>query len=72
MDGIFGSVTQTRVRAFQRDNGLVVDGVIGRETWNEIVRQYGVVLSRQQIMDEQSLLTLENAESETNSKIYTE
>ena len=72
VDGIFGSVTQTRVRAFQRDNGLVVDGVIGRETWNEIVRQYGVVLSRQQIMDEQSLLTLENAESETNSKIYTE
>jgi uncharacterized protein YacL (UPF0231 family) len=49
-----------------------VDGVIGRDTWNEIVRQYGVILNRQEIMDEQSLLALENAESETNLKIYEE
>ena len=72
VDGIFGSATQTRVRNFQRDNGLMVDGIIGRNTWNEIVRQYGVILSRQQIMDEQSLLAVENAETETNTKIYTE
>ena len=72
VDGIFGSATQSRVRIFQRDNGLEVDGIIGRDTWNEIVRQYGVVLNQQGIMDEQSLLALENAETETNSKIYTE
>ncbi|MBQ9840788.1 MAG: peptidoglycan-binding protein [Erysipelotrichaceae bacterium] len=72
VDGIFGSATQSRVRAFQRDNGLEVDGIIGQDTWNEIVRQYGVILNRQEIMDEQSLLALENAETETNTKIYTE
>ncbi|MDD6467087.1 MAG: peptidoglycan-binding protein [Erysipelotrichaceae bacterium] len=71
-DGIFGQATQTRVRAFQRDNGLTVDGVIGRNTWDAIVRQYGVILNQMEIMSEQSLLAVENAETETNTKIYTE
>ena len=61
------SIIIKRVAAFED-----VDGIIGQDTWNEIVRQYGVILNRQEIMDEQSLLALENAETETNTKIYTE
>lgn len=36
-DGIFGPITQTSVRQFQRDNGLVVDGVVGRYTWEKLL-----------------------------------
>ena len=32
IDGIFGSVTQAAVRAFQEANGLMVDGIVGPET----------------------------------------
>lgn len=33
IDGIFGAQTQQAVRAFQRDYGLVQDGVVGPNTW---------------------------------------
>lgn len=33
VDGVFGSGTQTAVRAFQKRNGLDSDGVIGPKTW---------------------------------------
>ena len=33
IDGIFGSRTETAVRAFQRANGLTVDGIVGPRTW---------------------------------------
>ncbi len=33
VDGIFGSQTRQAVIAFQRDNGLVPDGVVGPATW---------------------------------------
>jgi hypothetical protein len=32
-DGIFGRKTEWAVRVFQRSQGLVVDGVVGRKTW---------------------------------------
>ncbi len=32
-DGIFGAGTEAAVRAFQRDHGLVPDGIIGPKTW---------------------------------------
>lgn len=32
-DGKFGAKTETAVKAFQRDNGLTADGIIGRNTW---------------------------------------
>lgn len=36
-DGVFGSGTEAKVRAFQQANGLVVDGVVGPKTWAAIV-----------------------------------
>ena len=33
IDGIFGAKTAQAVKNFQRDNGLVVDGIVGRATW---------------------------------------
>ena len=35
-DGIFGAATDNAVREFQRDNGLEVDGIAGRETFGEL------------------------------------
>ncbi len=40
IDGIFGRSTENVVRAFQSYYGLFVDGVVGENTWNEIVRVY--------------------------------
>lgn len=36
VDGIFGSGTQSAVKAFQRRNGLVVDGIVGPKTWGKL------------------------------------
>lgn len=32
-DGIFGSITDETVRAFQKEHGLTVDGIVGDKTW---------------------------------------
>ena len=42
-NGIFGPETDAAVRAFQRSFNLAVDGVIGRNTWNEITRVFTAV-----------------------------
>ena len=36
IDGIFGARTDTAVRQFQRENGLVVDGIVGKNTWAKL------------------------------------
>ncbi|MCL2350996.1 MAG: peptidoglycan-binding protein, partial [Firmicutes bacterium] len=36
-DGIFGSMTQNAVMAFQRDRGLAVDGIVGPITWGALL-----------------------------------
>lgn len=38
IDGIFGSGTQSCVRAFQKKHGLVVDGIVGPKTWAELLK----------------------------------
>lgn len=38
-DGDFGSKTKEAVKSFQRPRGLVVDGVIGANTWGRISQQ---------------------------------
>jgi peptidoglycan hydrolase-like protein with peptidoglycan-binding domain len=36
VDGLFGAVTETAVKAFQSRRGLVADGVVGSRTWREL------------------------------------
>ncbi|WP_280528220.1 peptidoglycan-binding domain-containing protein [Actinoplanes ianthinogenes] len=36
-DGVYGPVTESAVRAFQSEAGLIVDGVVGRKTWQALV-----------------------------------
>ncbi|NLZ52038.1 MAG: peptidoglycan-binding protein [Thermoanaerobacteraceae bacterium] len=38
IDGIFGPLTEKAVRKFQKDNGLVVDGIVGQETFAALER----------------------------------
>jgi len=37
-DGIFGCLTETAVRLFQKEHGLVEDGVVGKNTWKELLK----------------------------------
>ena len=38
VDGSFGAVTETAVKAFQEQRGLVTDGIVGPKTWRELTR----------------------------------
>ncbi|EAW38867.1 peptidoglycan-binding protein [Lyngbya sp. PCC 8106] len=33
IDGVFGSDTEIAVKRFQRDNELIIDGIVGSQTW---------------------------------------
>ena len=37
VDGIFGSGTEKAVISFQKNNGLVTDGIVGKNTWGKII-----------------------------------
>jgi peptidoglycan hydrolase-like protein with peptidoglycan-binding domain len=36
VDGIFGARTEAAVKRFQRDYGLIQDGIVGPQTWDKI------------------------------------
>ena len=36
IDGVFGTRTLNAVNAFQKSNGLTVDGIVGMETWSRL------------------------------------
>ena len=37
-DGTYGDETVKTVKQFQKDNGLVVDGVVGQNTWSKLLK----------------------------------
>ncbi len=37
-DGIFGTMTDTAVRLYQRGHGLVEDGIVGPKTWESLLK----------------------------------
>lgn len=37
IDGVFGYGTKNAVSKFQKDNGLLVDGIAGKNTWRKII-----------------------------------
>lgn len=41
LDGVFGPETERAVRAFQTENGLLVDGIVGKNTWNALLNSAG-------------------------------
>ena len=41
IDGVFGTNTERAVREFQQENSLVVDGIVGANTWRALVSSNG-------------------------------
>ena len=39
LDGVFGIKTNTAVRNYQQSRGLIVDGLVGNNTWNKIMSE---------------------------------
>ncbi|MDH6098255.1 N-acetylmuramoyl-L-alanine amidase [Anabaenopsis sp. FSS-46] len=37
VDGIYGPQTRTAIRAYQRQNGLLADGIVGQMTWQKLI-----------------------------------
>jgi peptidoglycan hydrolase-like protein with peptidoglycan-binding domain len=38
IDGVFGPKTETAVKQFQADNGLLQDGIVDPQTWSRLIR----------------------------------
>lgn len=38
VDGIFGAKTDTAVKSFQKKKSLTVDGIVGKNTWNSLLK----------------------------------
>lgn len=52
VDGIFGADTENSVRVFQSIFGLVQDGIVGRETWYQLVQLYVAVTRLAELQSE--------------------
>lgn len=44
IDGIFGKNTERIIKLFQKDNGLVSDGVVGPKTWEKILNSSSEII----------------------------
>jgi peptidoglycan hydrolase-like protein with peptidoglycan-binding domain len=44
LDGDFGPITEAGVRRYQTDRALVVDGIVGEQTWLSAVSLPGLTL----------------------------
>lgn len=55
-DGDFGPATESAVRAFQSSHGAGVDGVVGGQSWNQLVLQLGTGSSGEAVRAVQSRL----------------
>jgi peptidoglycan hydrolase-like protein with peptidoglycan-binding domain len=40
VDGLFGPATEQRVKQFQADEHLAVDGVVGKNTWTALLERW--------------------------------
>jgi peptidoglycan hydrolase-like protein with peptidoglycan-binding domain len=40
VDGIFGPKTDSAVRAFQSNENLAVDGIVGKNTWTALLQRW--------------------------------
>lgn len=61
VDGDFGSATQAAVKAFQKDNGIKADGIIGSSTWEKLcndapVKKYTVAVYHLSAADADALV----------------
>ena len=39
VDGVFGTKTRAAVRSYQKKNNLLLDGIVGQETWGSLYQQ---------------------------------
>lgn len=51
VDGDFGPETETAVRAYQRANGLEVDGIVGPTTWAKLDADGAAMIGRENLTD---------------------
>lgn len=35
-DSIFGSITDSKIKEYQRNNNLIVDGIVGKNTFEKL------------------------------------
>ncbi|MFJ8111311.1 peptidoglycan-binding protein [Streptomyces sp. NPDC096132] len=63
-DGVFGSGTTAKVKAFQRAKGLTVDGIVGSNTWAKLVSGGGSTSGTVTLKFDK------NPADQTSSKLY--
>lgn len=50
-DGIFGTITEEAVKAFQRANGIIPDGIVGEKTWAKLDKQEAALKKSKRVIN---------------------